>query len=337
MFRSLCLLLVVTALGFPGVASSGEPGDKGVWNGLWENDAFTTGNRDRHYTNGLRLSYITTEGSVWGWVESGARALPFFIEDGALRASFALGQNLYTPGDISNPLPVEGDRPYAGWLYAATGLLADNGRVLDSVELSLGMVGPSAFGEEVQTWIHRVIDSPTPRGWEHQLHDEFAVLLSRERKWRSGRKLDHLPLLGAMGLEVDAMPHLGTALGNVLIQASGGGSVRIGHDLPSDYGPPRIRPSLPGSEFFAPTRRFGWYLFTGLELRAVLRNLFLDGSTFGHSMSVDKRILVADLQAGLAVTWDPVRFVFTFVMRSEEFHGQDGADLFGAFSLGVRL
>jgi len=314
-----------------------DPDDKGVWNGLWENDVFTTGRSDRHYTNGLRLSYITREDQVWGWVARGARALPIFIEDGRIRASFAVGQNLYTPEDIADPLPIPDDRPYAGWLYGAIGLLADNGKVLDAVELSIGVVGPHAYGEEVQTWIHRVIESPPPQGWDNQLSDEIAILLSRERKWRSGKKLDHLPLLGALGLEVDAMPHLGAALGNVLIQASGGGSVRLGNDLPSDYGPPRIRPSLPGSEFFAPSRKFGWYLFAGLEVRGVLRNIFLDGNTFKASLSVDKRFLVADLQAGLSLTWDPVRFVFTFVIRSEEFHGQHGTDAFGAFSLGVRL
>lgn len=333
----LCLAIPLLLLGAASPAGAGEPDDKGVWNVLWENDAFASTESDKHYTNGLRLSYITKEDQVWGWVVKGAHALPLFIEDGRIRASFAVGQNLFTPEVISDPLPIPEDRPYAGWLYGAIGLLADNGKVLDSVELSVGVVGPSAYGEELQAWLHQLIDSPPPLGWSNQLGNELAILLSRGRTWRSGKKLDHLPGLGTLGLEVDAVPHVGAALGNVLIQASGGGSLRLGHDLPSDYGPPRIRPSLPGSEFFAPSRKFGWYLFAGLELRGVLRNIFLDGNTFKDSLSVDKRFLVADFQTGFALTWDPVRFVFTFVLRSEEFHGQGGTDSFGAISLGMRL
>src|SRR5256885_10946822 len=39
---------------------------------------------------------------------------------------------------------------------------------------------------------------------------------------------------------------------------------RIGFDLPDDYGPPRIEPGLPGTNFFEPTAAFGWYLFAGV-------------------------------------------------------------------------
>lgn len=67
--------------------------------------------------------------------------------------------------------------------------------------------------------------------------------------------------------------------------------LRLGQRLPLDYGPPRIQPSLPGSGFFVPPQdRFGWYLFAGVEGRAVARNIFLDGNTFRDSRSVDKEL-----------------------------------------------
>src|SRR3546814_17784538 len=101
-------------------------------------------------------------------------------------------------------------------------------------------------------------------------------------------------------LGVDVTPHLGAALGNVYTYGAGGLTLRFGEDLPDDYGPPRIRPALPGSDYFRPTDDFGWYFFAGAEGRIVARNIFLDGNTFKDSHSVDKRPLVADLQAGLA-------------------------------------
>src|SRR3546814_4428144 len=102
-------------------------------------------------------------------------------------------------------------------------------------------------------------------------------------------------------LGVDLTPHIGGALGNVYTYGAGGVTLRLGEDLPSDYGPPRLRPALPGSDYFRPSDWFGWYLFVGAEGRLMVRNIFLDGNTFEDSHSVDKYPLVFDLQAGIAV------------------------------------
>ena len=70
--------------------------------------------------------------------------------------------------------------------------------------------------------------------------------------------------------------------------------------------PPRIRPGLSGSNFFLSDtdsgRDFGWYLFGGVEGRAVAHNLFLDGNTFAKSLSVQKKTFVADFQGGRLTT-----------------------------------
>jgi hypothetical protein len=297
----------------------------------WENDIFTGRGTDRHYTNGLRLSLLRGDDQVPGWLLSVARALPWFPPGGRVRGSWALGQNLYTPEDISTPELVPDDRPYAAWLYLGAGLVLENGRVLDIMELSLGMVGPTALGEEVQKGIHQFIGSPEPRGWDNQIPDELAVQAIWQRQWRQLHDGQD------RGLGVDLMPHVGAALGNVFIHGAAGATVRLGFDLPADYGPPRIQPALPGSEFFLPGRRLSGYLFLGGEARAVLRDIFLDGSTFKDSHAVDRNWLVADIQAGAALQSHGVRLAYTWVLRSEEFRGQDGFDAFGAFTLSVRI
>ncbi len=135
----------------------------------------------------------------------------------------------------------------------------------------------------------------------------------------------------------DITPYAGADLGNVLTQAAGGVTLRIGFDLPADYGPPRVRPSLTGSDYFAPQRDFGWYLFAGTEGRAVARNIFLDGNSFQDSRSVDKRPLVADVQFGVAMTIGQVRFAYTHVLLTKEFYHQKSSDAFGSFSASVRF
>ena len=112
---------------------------------------------------------------------------------------------------------------------------------------------------------------------------------------------------------------------------------RLGRRLPHDYGPPRIQPSLPGSGFFVPQNGFGWYLFAGVEGRAVARNIFLDGNTFRDSRSVDKEPLVGDLQFGFALTWSDVRLGYTHVLRTREFKTQGKTSEFGAVSLSIQF
>ena len=78
---------------------------------------------------------------------------------------------------------------------------------------------------------------------------------------------------------------------------------------------------------------FGWYLFAGVEGRAVAYNAFLDGPWFRASPDVEKKPFVADVQAGAALTWRGFRFAYTYVLRTREFDGQESSDRFGAITL----
>lgn len=301
------------------------------WNFQWENDLLARSHTDRHYTNGLRLSFLQREDGAPAWLLRISRSLPWFPEGGRVRAAWALGQNLYTPEDIEAEELVVDDRPYAAWLYASGGLVVENGRVLDITEISLGIVGPGAGGQTLQRWVHGTNKSPDPRGWQNQLPNEPALQLTWQRKWRQ------LAAAGD-GLGFDLMPHLGGGLGNVFVYGAAGATARVGLDLAADYGPPRIGPSLPGSELFlGGNRSTSGYLFLGVEARGVLHNLFLDGSTFHDSHSVERRPFVLEAQAGLALRFRKVRVAYTYVFRTEEFEGQDGADRFGALTLSLAL
>lgn len=156
-------------------------------------------------------------------------------------------------------------------------------------------------------------------------------MLVYDRQWQA-QYIDEI-----IGLEIDLAPHLGVILGNVMTSASIGTTLRIGRDLSSDYGPPKIQPSLPGSGFFHPSKKIGWYLFAGLEGRYVLHNIFLDGNTFGNSHDVKREPFVGDLQAGLVLNWKNIRISFTNIYRTDEFEGQGEATKFGSISLSIRL
>ena len=114
-------------------AWAGSPDDvlkadqRGILNIQLENDLWGNG-EDRHYTHGTRISYLTKEKltDFEGTVKSKIRDfLPDFLIPDTNRLSFVLGQNMFTPEDISISDLIEDDRPYAGWLYTGVGLISE--------------------------------------------------------------------------------------------------------------------------------------------------------------------------------------------------------------------
>lgn len=344
---------LVLVLGFPAQAQT--TGSKcykrnNTSNILLENDLWGSGS-DQHFTHGTRLSFVESREEVddpqsCTSDQMGSGGLDFIrrisdpvwkdSSDKTSQVSIILGQNIFTPEDITDPNLIVNDRPYAGWLYLGIGLFKrhEGGRfpVFDTLELDLGIVGPESYAQDVQTWWHKnVSDSPRPAGWDHQLKNEPGLLLNLERKWRM-----ELTPKKYQGLQVDFLPSVGVALGNVYNYASTGGIFRLGVNLPVDYGPPRIRPGAQGSDFFEyKDKAVSWYAYAGVEGRALATNIFLDGNTFADSHSVDKKYFVGDFHAGFVLVIYRIRLAFSQVFRSSEFNGQKELSEFGSMSLSV--
>ncbi|MFP4110093.1 MAG: lipid A deacylase LpxR family protein [Desulfonatronovibrio sp.] len=305
--------------------------DDGVYYSLSvENDLFA--NRDKRYTSGVRVSALRGEGRLPRIFQDNLDRIPFFPEKGKKRFGFQMGQSMFTSEDITVRNPPEDERPYAGWLYTAMEVSSDTGHRLDQFQITLGVAGPHSLAEQSQKKVHAIIDSPDPRGWHTQLKNEPGIILSYQRKWKAGREF-----LEFAGLGLDFSPYIAGSLGNIHTHLSGGGTFRLGLDLPQDYGPPLLSPSMAGTNFFVPARRFGWYLFAGFEGRAVARNIFLDGNTFRKSRSVDKRYFVGDLMGGVVLTFKHFRLAYTHVVRSREFKTQKGHDSYGSVTITARF
>jgi lipid A 3-O-deacylase len=312
--------------------------ERGVFTFQYENDLLA--GTDRHYTNGVRVSY--TSPALRDQIPWAADALEWLypFDPGAdARLRVSLGQNIYTPGDIKIRELIPNDRPYAGWLYAGVALNVEARQELfgtrsdrlDTFELELGVVGPASLAKETQKFVHDIIGSPDPKGWDNQLENEPGLLIVLERKLRT-------PPLSWGPLQTDAIPSIRASLGNIETSAGLGGIVRLGQGLEADYGPPMIRPNLAGRTFFKKAARaFNWYVFAGAEGRLVARDIFLDGNTFRDSHSVDKKHAVGTFQAGAAASYHNVRLTFSYIVRTLEFEGQGSPDRFGAISVSYRF
>jgi lipid A 3-O-deacylase len=331
----LSVLALLCILVWADASPADEPGD--VLSIQLENDFFG-GGTDRHFTHGTRIEYTT---KPVGWITDWANRLPWLrfgdekeIDEDSIkgRASFSIGQNMYTPENVFTPQLLLNDRPYAGWLYMGFGLVANKRESrYDKVMLEVGMIGPSSLAEKTQRFWHSIWGIHVPEGWDNQLGNEPGIVLYYEqaRRYEKG----DLPF----NLQFDIIPHFGGSLGNVFTYASAGFILRLGPDLRNDFGPPRIRPSLPGAGYFRREKGLDYYLFAGFEGRAIIRNIFLDGNTFRDSHSVEKRLFVGDLQAGVTFQLDRFQVSYTQIYRTKEFKAQDNADIYGSMNLSYQF
>lgn len=335
-WRTIAALLMGSTGFYPAAhadtaAPSPPPG--GFWSLQLENDVWGSGD-DRFYSHGTQISYLR-RGAPPNWLRTTAKQLPFFDLGNAQAVQFSIGQKIFTPEDTETTVLLLDDRPYAGWLFGSAEVLGlihedDNHRVGNLFGITLGIVGPAALGEDIQNSFHDLIGVDRAEGWDNQLENEPGIVINYARRWQYFQP-------AFRNTEFETSPHITAALGNIYTYAGGGLMLRWGRGLRNDFSPPNIRPGFPGIPYLRPSKQPSWYLFAGVEGRAVARNIFLDGNTFEDSHSVDKEPLVADFQFGVAWQWEGVRIALSNVWRTREFDGQDENTQFGAINVSFYL
>jgi lipid A 3-O-deacylase len=287
---------------------------------------------DRHYTQGFKVAYLQEDGNLPRWAAGLSAKIPalgFTLR--AEKFGYELGQSIYTPEDLSAKQALPNDRPYAGWLYTGfilqrRGLIAGDHPMLESFQVDFGVIGPASGAEEAQMLFHQISKSAIPEGWSHQLKDEPGLALKYQRSWlfspaqRSTRYFDFIP-------------HAGASLGNVETSFRLGSTTRLGWNLPDDFGVQTIDSLITSEGGWSPSRtggHWGFYVFTGVEGRAVLYTAFLDGNLFRDSSHVAKEPLVGEWKSGFVFTLRRFEAGYTFVHRTPEFVRQIREDRFGS-------
>ena len=320
-----CLLLPLAAT----AAHRGE----GFWSLQLENDLWGD-NNDRFYTNGWQFSFSSSARPP-GELRRFAESIPIYRQGDTGFFGYHIGQQIFTPENIESDALIEDDRPYAGYIYAETFIGhryfdAGDFERINGLILTVGLVGPASFAEETQDLVHELFDSDEPRGWDNQLRDELVLGFTYIHKWR------HLfGLESARQSEIGA--HTNFRIGNAYTYVAAGVVARWGTHLKDDVGPPSIKPGFPGLPAFNPRWRNNWYLFAGVEARAVAHNIFLDGNTIVDSHNVDRKPLVGDLQFGVALQFENSRIAFSQMIRSEEFEDQPERAQFGAINFTLHV
>lgn len=142
----------------------------------YDNDYFTK--TDEYYSQGISLEYVNP--SLQKNPLNRLLWKPF-----KAHTKYGIVFNLfgYTPSSIESDVILYGDRPFDANLSLKTFLIQvdEKKKQQFSAAFSLGVMGPPAFGKEIQTNIHRWLKNPLPHGWQYQVSRD--VILNYQLKY----------------------------------------------------------------------------------------------------------------------------------------------------------
>jgi len=278
-----------------------------------ENDVFCGCGLDRHYTQGLRATLQ-------------------FKRTGT-RVRWTLGQTIYTPGDIKRSDLIVHDRPYSGWLWTGPELVSESRSQLWSARFYAGPTGPSSFAEEAQTWVHRTLHAPVPKGWSHQLRTQLGANLFLDSQHRFA--IGH----GDAAFGADLMPSVTLAAGNVFDNVEARTQLRIGKLDSSPWGDPPI-PSYnaaPGSySGLKGLRPIEVYVVAAVAGRAVGYDYSLQGDHARERFDIKPRPFIGWWEAGLGLAYWRTKAEFRWIVRSSDFEPVTDPQGYGSLRLAVR-
>jgi hypothetical protein len=298
---------------------------------LLQNVQFRTENdgdfgTDRAYSYGSDLSVLFYRDNI----KEDTFSIPFIdnfkVSDNYF--SFSYAQQIYTPDDIESKKLVKNDRPYAGYMYLQAGLFQSYKKELNSLIFQIGMIGPSTKMQDVQKFVHDLIGSPTPQGWNHQLGDELTLQINYNNK-------RYFDISKYLNFNSAFISNYGFDLGNVSTKVYGGGLLRFGSYIPKDYGCYVMDNgnynNIPLNHRHYISNKFHYTFNLSFQANLIARNIFLDGNSFKDSHRVDKNNVT--LEGGYGITLSYKHFSFDYLRKhtTKEFKKQDYYSSYGSF------
>lgn len=281
---------------------------------------------DRYYTSGLKFTYTDPDCDWW------ASALQYKLlslfavsKDSQLWQTASIGNEMYVPFDISLPNPPLNDRPYAGWTYVSSGAHIANKNSLDSLTVSLGIIGPQSYSGDLQKAYHSIIDADRPMGWGYQIKNEPGIIIAYNHSQRFyTQKIAEI-------FSGDFIGALGANLGNVSTQGRVKALFRLGFNLPNSFEVNRIERASGQTIEYVEKDSADWhlYLYWGATAMFIGYDITLDGNTFADSRYVSRKWLVGESNLGISARYEQFELNLNWIVRTEEFNNQrDGAHLF---------
>ncbi len=128
---------------------------------------------DRDYSSGVFINY--TSPATTPSLGFTPLSLSLWGISSIDKIGVTLGQKIYTPSDIASSQPQVNDRPYAGYLYLETNYISVSPVAAQRFNVTLGTTGERSLSKESQEFIHSLIGSDEPQGWDYQIDNEYTA------------------------------------------------------------------------------------------------------------------------------------------------------------------
>ena len=332
----LFLSFFYSTLAYSANILANEKEDKLTWYQFtFENDVMSKFYAsDDGYTNGLLFAWAKAPVhdfknidmpdwirfiSAWTYLDQGAQ------NDYSL--AYALSQSMYTPQDISQLDLIENDRPYAGTLLWQTKLRSFANNRVNSLALTLGVVGPVSLAEETQNLMHQWIGASKPLGWDNQIKNELVFRLAAEHVERFYTH-QFTP-----NISFDSNLYSEMGVGNLRSDIGMGLTFRLGTSLAYHYASINPTSSAMQNSFKTDGAPWQWQIFTSLYRSYLFNDITLDGNTFSDKHYVDiihQRLLFS---AGVAISYQEWGVIFSVQRANKDFEGQESNNQYGSLSV----
>lgn len=225
--------------------------------------------------------------------------------DGPRAWEFGLVQEIYTP-EAKNFVPGMMDRAPAARLYLSGARHETGPACFQTIEVGIGVNGPSALGEQGQKIVHAIVPAPDV-DWDRQEGDRADLQLTYSRS-------DRFP---------DVTLNYGGVAGTIRSFAHAGVQANFGVPIAAQL--LRFAPTPPQFRGLA-----GWGGFVGVSARAVANDRLLDRGYDETLAAPNRKRVIGRIAGGVGLVerWGYVSL--TLAMDSREFDEQRIAQPFGS-------
>lgn len=263
-----------------------------------DNDLYASKEKDRYYSNGMFLTYRYLS-SDFGTLEKKIIELQ-------------IGHEIYTPYKSTVLNVALHDRPFAAYLFGEIGItrVYKKEQILKT-NVQIGVVGKSAFGQELQEAIHNIYNFRSPVGWRYQIRNTLALNFDTQ----------YYKALGT-----DESKHYDSnfvsklRLGTIFTEASAGIMGRIGFkELQPIQNSIAFNTNL-NNEANSYTRALESFLYYETSLTYVLYDATIEGSLFNDDSPVtfNPKAFRFDLEVGYKFTANRWSFGYAFHFHSNK-------------------
>ncbi len=254
-------------------------------------------NTDSYYTSGQALSYSNKK-----LTKTPAQIILNLITSKDIDITgFGLQQRIYTPFSIVHPFAIKEDRPYSAYFLITNYSVFVNHkhRTIISNEIGIGALGPVALGEQAQSFVHKIIGSPIPIGWDKQLNNAFLIdyHFRVEKSFFSGFIAEHI------------IPYAEARVGTLTDRVKLGLKLRVGNKNKSMI-------ELASKEY--DKRKIIWEWIFGANFQGVFYDATLEGGLLNDDENIElpkQDVIERQYQMRMGINFYFYRFSFRYMIN----------------------